>query len=204
MLRNPFSPGKNHAYSRWGALTSIRTSDWRLINTNGDYDLYDLSSFRYEVSDISSSNEAVVGALSADLNIQGTGIATSYLQWSSGNPLLADPNGDADNDGAVNRFEYGSGSDPLDATDKPSVELTTEDLTDLGFTGDEKVYSFTVKSDADDLSLSPATSTDFLAWSFAPLEFLDATQLDDSTHRLRFRLTDQSDPKRFFRLDSGR
>jgi hypothetical protein len=143
MLRNPFSPGKNHAYSRWGALTSIRTSDWRLINTNGD----------------------------------------------------------ADNDGAMNRFEYGSGSDALDATDKPSVELTTEDLTDLGFTGDEKVYSFTVKSDADDLSLSPATSTDFLAWSFAPLEFLDATQLDDSTHR--FRLTDESDPKRFFRLDSG-
>ena len=43
MLRNPFAPGKNHAYSRWGSLTTVRTSDWRLINTSGDYDLYDLS-----------------------------------------------------------------------------------------------------------------------------------------------------------------
>lgn len=202
MLRNPFSPGKNHAYSRWGSLTSIRTLDWRLINTNGDYDLYDLSAFRYELADVSASNPTVVNSLSTDLGVQGTRPATSYAIWADGNPLLADPDGDADKDGFANRFEYGTGTDPLDSAAKPSVELTTEDLTGLGFTDKEIVYSFTLKSDADDLVLSPSTSTDLLAWSFEPLEFLDATELNDSTFRFRFRSADPNDPKRFFRLDN--
>ncbi len=202
MLRNPFSSGKNHAYSRWGALTSIRTLDWRLINTNGDHDLYDLSSFRYELSDVSASNPAVVNSLSTDLGVQGTRTATSYAIWAAGNPLLSDPDGDADKDGFSNRFEYGTGSDPLDQAAKPSVELTTENLTGLGFTDNEIVYSFTLKPDADTPVLSPSTSTDLLAWSFLPLEFLDATELNDSTFRFRFRSTNLTDPKRFFRLNN--
>lgn len=201
MLRNPFAPGKNHAFSRWGSLTSIRTLGWRLINSGGDLDLYDLSSVRYEAADVSSTNTAVVNALSADLNVQGTRIVTSYAQWAAGNPLLTDPNADADKDGFINRFEYGSGSDPLDSANKPSVTLSTEDLTALGFTASEKVYHFTRRSDASDLDFAPSTSTDLVSWSFAPLEFLDATELGDSTYRLRFRLTDQTDPKRFFRLE---
>ena len=75
-----------------------------------------------------------------------------------------------------------------------------EDLTSFGFSDKETVYSFTLKSDADDLAVSPSTSSDLLAWSFAPLKFLDATELTDSTFRFRFRSTDATDPKRFFRL----
>jgi arylsulfatase A-like enzyme len=200
MLRNPFSPGKNHAYSRWGSLTSIRTLDWRLINANGDYDLYDLSAFRYELADISASNQSVVDSLRAELGVQGTRPTASYVTWANGNPLLADPDADADNDGFANRFEYGTGSDPLDQAAKPAVKLTMENLTSFGFSDKEMVYSFILKSDADDLAVSPSTSTDLLAWSFAPLKFLDATELTDSTFRFRFRSTDGTDPKRFFRL----
>jgi arylsulfatase A-like enzyme len=90
MLRNPFAPGKNHAYSRYGSMTSIRTPDWRLINTSGDYDLFNLSSFRYELADVSASNPSVVSSLSADLTTQGTRPGTTYAAWAGGNPLLTD------------------------------------------------------------------------------------------------------------------
>jgi arylsulfatase A-like enzyme len=64
MLRNPLATVKNHALSRYGSLTTIRTKDWRLINTHGDYDLYDLSSFRYELEDVSAAHPTVVAELS--------------------------------------------------------------------------------------------------------------------------------------------
>ena len=199
MLRNPFAPGKNHAYARYGNLTTIRTSDWRLINTSGDYDLYDLSSFRYELADVSAANPAVVSELSADLNVQGTRPGISYADWAAGNPQLTDPTGDPDHDGSPNALECGGGTDALDPSSRPAAALSTEDLTGIGFSNNEIVYSFTVATDLDDFALQPSTSSDLLNWSFAPLEFLDATDLGSQTFQLRFRLT-TNDPSRFFRF----
>jgi arylsulfatase A-like enzyme len=203
MLRNPFAPGKNHAYSRWGSLTTIRTPDWRLINTSGDYDLYDLSSFRYELADVSAGNPSVVSELSGKLNVQGSRPGTTYAAWAGGNPLLADPAGDADSDGSSNALEYGAGTDALDPASRPTATISTEDLTGIGLGDNEIVYSFTVATDPDDLALHPATSTDLLAWSFAPLEFLDATDLGNNHFHLRFRLTTAAEPKRFFRFGTS-
>lgn len=202
MLRNPFAPGKNHAYSRYGSLTTVRTLDWRLINTSGDYDLYNLSSFRYEVQDVSGSNAAVVSALSASINVQGTRPGISYASWAVGNPLLADPDGDADQDGTANKIEYGAGTSGLNPASFPTSSLTIQDLTGLGYSNDELVFSFDVASNSDDLTLWPATSTDLQTWHFDPLEFVDSQPIGGSMLHLRFRLPDRSDPRRFFRTES--
>ena len=199
MLRNPFAPGKNHAYSRYGSLTTIRTLDWRLINTSGDYDLYDLSTFRYEVADVSASNPAVVGALSTNLNTQGTRPGMTYAGWAAGNPLLSDPNGDADGDGVSNLIEYGAGTDALNPAERPMSVLSFEDLTGMGFSNREIVYRFPVAADADDFTLLPTTSTNLQTWGFEPLQFLSATNLGGYDIQMRFRVTDPSAPRRFFR-----
>jgi iduronate 2-sulfatase len=65
MLRDPSVAGKNRACSYWRNLTTVRTRDWRLINANDDSDLYDLSSFRYEIEDVSADNPKVVAELNA-------------------------------------------------------------------------------------------------------------------------------------------
>ncbi len=203
MLRNPFAPGKNHAYSRFSSLTTIRTPAWRLINTSGDYDLYDLSSFRYELQDVSAANPAMVSSLSAALNTQGTRPGTRYADWAGGNPLLADPDGDGDRDGIMNRIEYGAGSNPLDPSEGPDLSVAFEDLTGAGFGAHEPVFRFTAAVDRDDSTLVPATSTDLSTWFFEPLEFLDATSRGDDLMELRFRVALPGDPSRFFRLDES-
>lgn len=199
MLRNPFVAGKNHAYSRFGSLDTIRTSDWRLINTSGGYDLYDLSSFRYEVEDVSAGNPAVVSALSASLAVQGTRTGTSYSSWAEGHPLLSDPSGDGDGDGISNALEYGSGTNALDPTSRPIALFTFEDLTEMGLGSHEGVYTFHVSADPNDLLLFPQTTTNLSGWSFEPLQFLDATGMGTSSLQLRFRLKDTTDLRRFFR-----
>ncbi|MCH7229009.1 sulfatase [Haloferula sp. A504] len=203
MLLNPFAPGKSHAYSRYNSMTSIRTRDWRLIDTNGDRDLYDLSSFRYELEDVSGSNPAVVSALSSGLGTQATRPGITYADWTGGNPLLADPDDDGDGDGSPNGIEYGAGTDGLDPASRPVGHLDFEDLAAFGFGSDEPVYRFQIATDREDASFFPATSTNLVDWTFAPLEFLDATDLGGSQFQLRFRLTGTADPSRFFRLEGG-
>jgi len=204
MLRNPFSPGKSHAYSRFGAQTTIRTLDWRLINLGSDNDLYDLSSFRYETADVSARNPSVVSQLSADLGVQGTRPGITYADWAAGNPPLADPADDADDDGSPNELEYGAGTDALDPASRPSGALSTEDLSSIGLSENELVYHFTALTDRNDLTTYPSTSTDLETWTFDPLEFLDATELGNSRVELRFRLTDTTDPVRFLRFGSSK
>jgi hypothetical protein len=191
MLRNPFAPGKEYAYTRYGGVSTIRTPTWRLINSGSDNDLYDLSTARYETADVSTSNPAVVSELTAKLNVQGTRPGTTYLAWAGGNPQLADPDADADADGSPNLLEYASGTDPLDPGSRPIPVLTTEDLTGLGFSAQEIVYSVIAATLPDDLTLVPATSINLIDWSFADLGG-DRTQL-------RFRLAPSADPRRFFR-----
>ena len=204
MLRNPFAPGKNHAYSRFGTMTTIRTPDWRLIDINGgDKDLYDLSSFRYEVADVSASNPSVVSSLGANLTTQGTRPGTTYAAWAGGNPLLADPNGDGDGDGVSNGIEYGAGTNALDSSSRPTGSLAFEDLTGMGLGNHEPVFSFAVATNRNDLTLLPFTSTDLSNWSFEPMEFLDAAGQGSFSTQLRFRLTDATDPTRFFRLGAS-
>jgi arylsulfatase A-like enzyme len=203
MLRNPFAPGKNHAFSRYNSMTTIRSPSWRLINTNGDNDLYNLSTFRYEVADVSASNPSVVSAMGANLNTQGTRPGVSYSAWAAGNPLLNDPNGDGDDDGSSNAIEYGAGTDALDPHDRPESLLSFEDLTGIGAGSHDPVFRFTVATDRDDLSLLPSSSTNLEDWSFDSLEFLDADDLGDSRFELRFRLTGPPDPARVFRLGDG-
>ena len=204
MLRNPFAPGKNHAFSRFGTMTTIRTPGWRLIDINGgDKDLYDLSTFRYEVTDVSASNPSVVSSLGANLNTQGTRPGTTYAAWAGGNPLLADPNGDGDGDGVSNRIEYGAGTNALDSSSRPTGSLAFEDLTGMGLGNHEPVFSFAVATNRNDLTLLPFTSTDLSNWSFEPMEFLDAAGQGSFSTQLRFRLTDATDPTRFFRLGAS-
>lgn len=194
------APGKNHAYARWGALATVRTTQWRLINANGDNDLYDLSAFRYESEDVSASNPAVVSALGADLAVQGTRPGVRYADWTGGNPVLADPFADADGDGSRNVLEYGAGSNALDPGDRPALFLSIEDLTGRGFTNRELVFGYRAAVNTDDCAILPFTSTDLDTWSFEPLEFLDALQLGGARFALRFRLANPSAARRFFRF----
>jgi arylsulfatase A-like enzyme len=203
MIRNPFASGKNHAYSRYGSLTTIRTPDWRIINTNGDYDLYNLSSFRYEVADVSASNPSLVSTLSNNLNTQGSRPGISYATWAGGNLGLADPNADGDDDGIANKLEYGSGTDGLDPNDRPNHALTFEDLSSFGLSNHEMVYRCQLAANADDFTLLPSTSTDLRTWLFEPLEFLDTVNPGSSHVELRFRIADPSTSQRFFRMGTS-
>ncbi|MCP5537510.1 MAG: sulfatase [Akkermansiaceae bacterium] len=200
LVFNPFAPGKNHAYSRIGSTRSVRTPDWRLVETGGTSDLYDLSTVRYELEDVAASNPGVVGELNAALSVAGTRPTTTYDSWSAGKPLLADPGGDADHDGCPNRMEYAAGSDALDPGSKPSQGIDFEDLSHLGLSDREPVFTFTALA-ADDLLTTPLTSTDLINWAFDPLLFLDATEVDGALRRLRFRVPEDTAERRFFRFE---
>jgi arylsulfatase A-like enzyme len=198
-LRNPFAPGKSHAYSRYGSMTSVRTPGWRLINSAAGNDLYDLSAVRYEIADISASHPAVVSDLAAKLAEQGSRPGITYIDWTVGNPQLSDPNGDADHDGSPNLLEYGSGTDPLDPASAPAGTLTTADLTGIGFSERELVFQMVASTLPNDITIVPATSSDLRQWSFAPLRFLDATDVGGGRSLFRYRLPPPRDPVRFFR-----
>jgi arylsulfatase A-like enzyme len=202
MLRNPFAPGKEYAYTRFGSVSTIRTPAWRLINSGADNDLYHLSAARYETADVSASNPAVVSDLAAKLNLQATRPGTTYAAWAGSDPSLTDPAADADSDGSANVLEYASGSDPRDAVSRPTCLLTIEDLTHLGLSTREIVYSAIIATLPDDLTLTPATSSNLLDWTFAPLAFLDATDLGGGRSRIRFRLATPGEPSRFFRSET--
>ncbi|BDS07740.1 hypothetical protein NT6N_27800 [Oceaniferula spumae] len=201
MIRNPYAPGKNHAYSRWGSQTTIRTSDWRLIQSGGNHDLYDLSTYRYEVANVAGANQSVVAAHSPDLNTQGTRPGIIYTEWADGNPQLSDPDADSDGDGFSNREEYGAGSDALDAQSRPTTALDFEDLSGFGFGSNEPVYQYSMAIDRDDISWVPSTSTDLELWNYTPLQYLDVQDLGGGKMQFRFRLSNHLDAKRFFRLE---
>ena len=203
MLRNPFAPGKNHAYSRFGGVTTVRTLDWRLISSGGDSDLYDLSTFRYETADVSAGNAAITSDLSSQLNVQATRPGSTYVDWASGNSALSDPAGDADGDGSSNALEYATGTNALDGNSVPSPQFAFEDISSEGFSNREGVFSFRTSTSANDLTNFPSASTDLLTWSSSPLAFLDAADLGNDRVELRFRLKSPTDAEHYFRIETS-
>ena len=203
MLRNPYAPGKNYAYARWGSMTTIRTLDWRIINTSGDYDLYDLSSYRYELEDVSAAHSDVISDLSSKLNIHGSRAGKTYSDWTESSPLLSVPSEDSDHDGFSNASEYAAGTDALDPFSRPIQALSLEDLTGLGLGNQEPVYSIISAIDRDDYTLTPLSSPDLFQWSHHTLRLLDATDLGDNWYRFRFRLHSPDSKKQFFTIESS-
>ncbi|MEN8783386.1 MAG: sulfatase [Akkermansiaceae bacterium] len=199
MLRNPFATGKTYAYSRWGSVTAIRTETHRLIRSgSGVNDLYDLSTHRYELADISASDPQLTNNLASQINIQSTRSGDTYESWSEGNALLLDPNADADLDGIDNLLEYLAGTDPLQSSSARRPSFGREDLG----RGPEPVFSFQLSSSPDDLTLSPAASTDLEDWSTSALEFVDASPLaNEANFLLRFRLIQPEENRYFFRTE---
>jgi len=192
MLRNPFASGKGHAYSRFGSVTSLRTLDWRLINAGGGNDLYDLSTFRYELEDISSANPDITNELAGQLGVQAGRTGTTYDDWAAGDPSLADPLADADSDGASNALEFVRGTNGLDPASSPSVEVSFDSQ-------GVAVFSFTSTASANDLFALPSISTDLLNWASDDLEFLAADELGDDLMSLSFRLSTPAGQRHFFR-----
>lgn len=201
MLRNPFVAGKNHAYSRWGSVTAIRTETHRLIRSaSGINDLYDLSMERYETAEISGDNPALTNTLAALLNVQASRAETTYETWANGSPNLVDPVGDADLDGASNEMEYLTGTDPLDPASRQVPQLTLEDLGN----GREAVFSFQVSNLPDESILVPTISSDLQNWSSLPLRFIEATVGDTgSTTHLRFRINQAGNAPQFLRIEKN-
>lgn len=70
----------------------------------------------------------------------------------------------------------------------------------MGFGKNDAVFSFSAGTDRDDFTLLPYTSTDLQNWFQHPLTLLDATDMGGSKMRLRYRLTDDTAPYRFFRI----
>lgn len=202
MLLNPFAPGKNHAFSRWGSVTSIRTESHRLIRSgSGINDLYDLTAHPYELADISSSQPALTNELAGLINTQSSRTGSTYPEWAGGNPVLLDPADDADKDGVSNLLEYASGTDPLDKSSKEEFAVTFEDLG----RGLEPVFSFSASVSPNDLVLTPVTSVDLENWEPDPLELVEAQPApEEERTQLRFRLrSPDADQLRFFSAVAG-
>jgi len=63
MIQDPNATGRGWAYSRQHMTLgqeAIRTERWRLIRNDLNYDLYDLSTYPYELEDVSKREEAIV------------------------------------------------------------------------------------------------------------------------------------------------
>ncbi|MGI9242570.1 MAG: sulfatase [Verrucomicrobiales bacterium] len=197
MLRNPFAPGKEYAFSRWGSITAVRTRSHRLINSGGINDLYDLTGHRYELADIASSQPAIASTLAALLGVQAKRGGTTYAAWAGADPRLASPPADADGDGSSNALEYAVGTDPLAADSAPAPSVAVEDLG----RGLEPVFSLTIDTAPDDLVALPSSSSDLDAWFSSSLRFLDARPQAGSRTELRFHLDELTTPLRFFRME---
>ena len=200
MLRNPFAPGKSHAYSRWGNVTAVRTGTHRLIRSGGGVDdLYDLSDHRYEITDISAGDPALTADLAALLATQAMRGGTTYDGWANGDPALLDPTADPDLDGSDNALEYASGTDPLLASSAPTPAIALEDLG----RGPEAVFSFEVGILPDDLTAIPTRSSDLENWFAGGFEFLSEEPVDATRSRVRFRLIDAGAERQQFRIGTG-
>lgn len=202
MIRNPYAPGKEYAYSRYGGLTTIRTSNWRLIQKDGAYDLYDLSSYRYEVTDVSSENPSTLSDLTPKLSSPSERVGTtSYSKEFGTNPQLSDPLDDTDGDGSPNYIEFLLGTDPLSSSSIPMTEASEEDLSGMGLSSEELVFSYTSIINADDLMITPQASTDLKSWAAESFSFIGATQLNQNRYLFRF-LYDTDHSQCFFRLET--
>ena len=198
LLRNPFAPGKDWAYSRYGSVATVRSPAWRLVNSTTGNDLYDLSTNRFEVQDVSAANPGVVATLSVGLTTQGIRHGTTnYTAWAAGNPALIDGAADADHDGENNLVEYLSGTDPLNPESRPSFLLEWRDLG----AGSEPVYRFTASLAPDDLRFRPVISSNLVDWSFSALMFLEKQDLGGGLANFYFRLSEPAGVKCFFCLE---
>ncbi|MFC4995681.1 sulfatase-like hydrolase/transferase [Rubritalea tangerina] len=200
MLRNPYAPGKNIAFSLFNNLSTVRSADWRLIKVSGNYDLYDLASFPYEVEDISGENPSVVSELSTHIGQAGQrqeGI--QYADWAKQNALLLEKGADSDSDTFTNHQEYLMGTDALSPLSRPGLEVSCEDLSGYGYGEQDIVISYIAYTNRNDGVVAPSGSYDLKNWQSEDLTLLDVEELGEHRYRFKFRHSALGD-KAFFRL----
>ena len=207
MIQNPDAPGKGWAYSRQLntlGQDAVRTDRWRLIRDGSNYDLYDLEAFPFELSDVSSSETAVVNDIvTTKLNVVPSRIpGLSYDNFVSAyfspqeisDGFITGRTIDADGDGSLNVIEALAGTSPLDPADFPERE---QDFVDFG---GERAVRFVVDSRYDDIFFQFQQSSSLQTWS--PYDrVLDSEILPDGRERLTVGFQPESSPnsRRFIR-----
>ncbi len=110
----------------------------------------------------------------------------TYSDWAGQFPdiraarIIAEPNGDEDNDGTPNLIEYATGSDPITPSDHPvTMRWAQTPESSMGWT---TVWEYTVADDADAI-VAPLVTQDLQNW-LEP-KILDITPLPNGTTRYR-------------------
>jgi len=200
MLNNPDAPGKGWAYSAFeGNEESVRTARWRLVASGATptYDLYDLETTPFELTDVSASQAAVLSDLIENkLHVQParTG-TTTFGQWQNAHfspeelldPAIAGFAANPDADAGANVFEYLGETHPRNAASTWMTSGEIEDLTARGLPGRWFTFRFRASSLIDDLRLLPQFSNDLINWSTSEPVYLRQRPVSSTLNEYVFR-----------------
>jgi arylsulfatase A-like enzyme len=200
LLNNPDSPGKGWTYSAFeGNEESVRTSRWRLVASGSvpAYDLYDLETTPFELTDVSASEGAVLSDLANNkLHTQATRSGTTtFGAWQQSHftpeeildPGIAGFAANPDADHQANVFEYLGETAPRNPSSTWISSSEIADLTAFGLQGQWLTFRFRASSAIDDLRLLPQFSTDLVTWSAFDPVYLDKLILSPTLNEYLFR-----------------
>jgi len=216
MLNNPDAPGKGWVYSAFeGNEESVRTARWRLVASGSTpaYDLYDLETTPFELTDVSASESAVLTELIDNkLHVQATRTGTTtFGEWRAMHftpgeildPSIAGFNADPDADANANQFEYLGNTNPRDPSATWMTSGAIEDLNARGLPGEWFTFRFRASILIDDLRPLPQFSRDLLMWSANEPVYLDKLALTPTLFEYIFRSAapvSPAQPRGFWRL----
>ena len=134
-------------------------------------------------------------ALGRDMAEKMLGLAPlTYAQWAAIHGIAANSQADdEDQDGANNSAEFFHGTSPVNAADRPQLELSIHPLATGGTGPDHLELEFPIDLNSAGVTWQIQTSPDLSSWTMAPdtgaVQFVSASVPEDGISTYRYRST---------------